>query len=100
MPYTKDELDTLPFYQEIARQDESKYIELIQKRTESGNIQDGILRDVNSKNILLFEKITPGQGSDGTSNPVNHTISWNQGYFEYEENDDIDKIIDREFTEF
>ena len=32
MPYTVDELDNLEFYQDILRRDESKYLEIIQKR--------------------------------------------------------------------
>ena len=99
MPYTVDELDNLEFYQEIIREDESKYLKTIQKRTESGNTDDGILRDKNSGNITLFENIVPGQGTDGTSYPINYTIIYQDGYFKYEETEDTNKIIDREFTE-
>ena len=98
MPYTVDELDNLEFYQEIIRKDESKYLKTIQKRTESGNTSDGILRESSGK-IVLFENIVPGQGTDGTSHVGNHTISYSHGYFEYEENEDLSKVIDREFTE-
>ena len=38
MPYSKDELDNLPFYQELITGDESKYLEMIEKRTESGTL--------------------------------------------------------------
>ena len=48
----------------------------------------------------MFENIVPGQGTDGTSHVGNHTISYSHGYFEYEENEDLSKVIDREFTEF
>jgi hypothetical protein len=48
----------------------------------------------------LFENIIPGQGSDGTSYPVNYTISYEDGYFKYEETEETNKIIKREFTEF
>ena len=99
MPYTVDELDNLEFYQDIVRRDEAKYLELIQKRTASGNIEDGILRGSSGK-IILFENIVPGQGTDGTSHKNNYTLTWARGYFEYEENEDLSKIIDREFTEF
>jgi hypothetical protein len=100
MPYSKDELANLPFYQGLITGDESKYLETIQRITEGGNIEDGILRDKTSKNILLFENIIPGQGSDGTSYPVNYTISYEDGYFKYEETEETNKIIKREFTEF
>ena len=100
MPYTKDELNNLPFYQSLANQDEAKYLEQIQKITESGDISDGILRDPQSKQIILFEKIIPGQGTDGTSHPENHSISYEDGYWLYEENEELNKIIKREFTEF
>ena len=52
-----------------------------------------------SGKIILFENIVPGQGTDGTSHVGNHTISYSDGYFEYEENEDLSKVIDREFTE-
>ena len=52
------------------------------------------------KIIDLFEKIIPGQGTDGTSHPENHTLSYEDGYWIYEENEELDKIIKREFTEF
>ena len=99
MPYTVDELDNLEFYQDIIRRDEAKYLELIQKRTVSGNTDDGILRNKKSNNIILFEKIIPGRGTDGGSYSINHSLSYSAGYFEYEENEDLSKVIDREFTE-
>ena len=104
MPYSKDELSNLPFYQEITSQDErrgdeSKYLEMIEKRTESGTLNDGILRDNDGGKIVLFDKIIPGQGTDGTSYPTNHTLSYTGGYFKYEENEETSKIIKREFTE-
>ena len=98
MPYTVDELENLEFYQDIIRRDEVKYLELIQKRTASGNTDDGILRESSGK-IILFENVVPGQGTDGSSYNINHFISYSDGYFEYEENEDLNKIIDREFTE-
>ena len=98
MPYTVDELDNLEFYQDIVRRDEAKYLKFIQKRTASGNTNDGILRGSSGK-IILFENIVPGQGTDGTSYKNNYTLIWARGYFKYEENEDLSKIIDREFTE-
>ena len=62
-------------------------------------MDDGILRDKSGK-IILFEKIIPGEGTDGTSNPENHTLPYHDGYFKYEETEDTKKIIKREFTEF
>ena len=100
MPYSKDELTNLPFYQGLANQDESKYLKIIQERTEGGDLSDGILRDPQSKKIILFEKIIPGQGTDGTSHPFNYLLSWTRGWFIYEENEELNNIIDREFTEF
>jgi len=101
MPYSKDELDNLPFYQELTSKDESRYLGMITKKTQSGMIDDGpILRDKKSRKIILFENIVPGQGTDGTSFPVNHKIQYQDGYFKYEENEETSKIIKREFTEF
>jgi len=100
MPYSTDELDNLPFYQALIRKDEAKYLELIDKRTDSGTVSNGVLRDPNSKNIILFEKIIDGQGTDGTSHTENHALSLTSGYFDYEDTEEeLNKIIKREFTE-
>ena len=102
MPYSTDELDNLPFYQALIRQDEAKYLELIDKRTDSGTVSNGVLRDPNSGNIILFEKIIDGQGTDGTSYTVGdlHTLNYTDGYFDYEDTEEeLNKIIKREFTE-
>jgi|TARA_B100001964_G_C14053925_1_gene518288 hypothetical protein len=99
MPYTETALQNLEFYQNMIREDEAKYLKLIQENIESGNTDDGILRD-NNGNIILFEKIISGQGTDGTSHTSNHTLTWELGYFMYEDDEEeINKIIDREFTE-
>ncbi len=100
MPYSKNELNDLPFYQDLITGDESEYLQKIQKRTEVGSVEDGILRDNVGGQIILFDKIIPGQGTDGTSHPVNHTLSYGGGYFKYEETEETSKIINREFTEF
>ena len=52
------------------------------------------------KKIILFEKIIPGQGTDGTSHTENHALSLTSGYFDYEDTEEeLNKIIKREFTE-
>tara|TARA_B100000214_G_C23963926_1_gene626733 strand:+ start:2290 stop:2589 length:300 start_codon:yes stop_codon:yes gene_type:complete len=99
MPYTKEELDNLEFYQKLARRDEQDYVVRINKATDEGDTTSGILRD-KSGNIVLFEKIIPGSGTDGTSHPFNYLLSWVRGWFIYEENEELNNIIDREFTEF
>jgi len=91
MPYSKDELNNLPFYLELTSQDERRYLEMITQRTETGVVEDGILRDEKSKKIILFENIVPNEGTDGASYPANHKIQYQDGYFKYEK---------REFTEF
>ena len=35
MPYTKNELDELPFYQELTTKDEASYLEMIDEKTEN-----------------------------------------------------------------
>ena len=102
MPYTKEELKNHQYYQEIERSDEIKYLQMIKNRIESGETSGGVLRDKNSRNILLFERIITGQGTDGTSYIVGdlHTIEYEDGYFDYEEGEGLNNIIDREFTEF
>jgi len=101
MPYTETALQNLEFYQDMIREDEAKYLKRIQEKTESGNVDDGILRD-NSGTIILFENIISGEGTDGTSYTVGglHTLIWELGYFMYEDDEEeLNKIIDREFTE-
>ena len=79
---------------------EKKYLEVIDKRTDSGTVSNGVLRDPQSGNIILFEKIIDGQGTDGTSHPENYTLSYEEGYFDYEDTEEeLNKIIKREFTE-
>jgi len=99
MPYTKNELENHEYYQMIAREDEFIYKQMIQDKTESGNISDGILRDRTTRNILLFDSIISGQGSDGTVYPHYHTLEYEDGYFDYEEGEEINSILDREFKE-
>ena len=99
MPYTETALQNLEFYQDMIREDEAKYLKRIQENIESGNVDDGILRD-NNGNIILFENIISGEGTDGNSYSSNHTLIWELGYFMYEDNEEeLNKIIDREFTE-
>ena len=100
MPYTETALQNLEFYQEMIREDEAKYLKLIQEKIESWD-GGGILRD-NSGTIILFENIISGEGTDGTSYSVGglHTLIWELGYFMYEDDEEeLNKIIDREFTE-
>ena len=105
MPYSTGELDNLPFYQALIRQDEAKYLEIIDKRTDSGTISRGVLRDPKSGNIILFEKMArppDGQGTDGTSYTIGelHTLNYTDVYFDYEDTEEeLNKIIKREFTE-
>jgi len=99
MPYSKDELQNLPFYQGLITKDESEYLKLIEKRSQSCSTDDGILRDKKSRNIILFENIVPGQGTDGQSHPENNTLSYQEGYWIYEDSEEINKIFAREFTE-
>ena len=88
------------FYNSLVTKDESKYLEDIQKSIDSQDISSGILRDKNSKTIILFENIIPGEGTDGLSYPQNHTLTVeNNGYFDYDKSDSIKKIIKSEFTE-
>ena len=106
MPYSTDELDNLPFYQKLTKQDEVRYWNIINEKTASGTIQNGTLRDKSGK-IILFEDVPIdvngeplGQGTDGTSHTENHTLSYEEGYFDYEDTEEeLNKIIKREFTE-
>ena len=98
MPYTETALQNLEFYQEMIREDEAKYLKLIQEKIEAWD-GGGILRD-NSGTIILFENIISGQGTDGNSYPSNYTLIWELGYFMYEDDEEeLNKIIKREFTE-
>jgi len=99
MPYTKDQLETHEYYQNIARQDEFAYNQMIEQKTQSGDTSGGVLRATSGGTILLFDSIVPGKGSDGTIYPHYHTIEYEDGYFDYEEGEEINQILDREFKE-
>ena len=58
MPYTETALQNLEFYQDMIREDEAKYLKRIQENIESGNVDDGILRD-NNGNIIKRTVICP-----------------------------------------
>ena len=55
MPYTETALQNLEFYQDMIREDEAKYLKLIQENIESGNTEGGILRDINSGTIFYLK---------------------------------------------
>ena len=97
MPYIESELTYNQHYQNIINRDEAGYKEfrdnIILKWT------SGPLRD-NGNTILLFEKIVEGEGSYGDSyEHESQKISLNLTYFVYDQSDEINNIIDREFSE-
>jgi|7_EtaG_2_1085326.scaffolds.fasta_scaffold00141_25 hypothetical protein len=67
MPYDSEALKTNEFYQNLVRKDEKKYVDLIRKKLLDGDINTGTLRDADTGNILLFETVVPGEGSNGLS---------------------------------
>ena len=97
MPYTESELEFNQFYQNIIKRDEVGYEEFRDEYI--SNWSSGPLRDENN-NILLFEKIVEGEGSYGDSyEHDSQTILRNSTYFIYDQSDEINNIIDREFSE-
>lgn len=99
MPLTKDELQINEFYQGIATRDELEYEEAIRVAQNSGNTDGGILRGALGQ-VMCFEKIIRGQGTNGESHPEFHLLTYDDLFFVYEENDELDSIIDRDFNEF
>ena len=98
---TKIEVKSASYVQSWYQKELSKIQFSIRKTLEwieSGNISDGILRDY-AGTILLFEAISFGEGS-GTSYPHNHQLPWTRGWFIYDDTEELNNIIDREFTEF
>ena len=97
MPYIESELEFNQYYQNIINRDEVGYKEIRDKHTSKWTV--GPLRDTNGI-ILLFEKIVDGEGSYGDSyEHENQKISANTTYFVYDQSDEINNIIDREFSE-
>ena len=97
MPYTESELEFNQFYQNIIKRDEVGYEEFRDEYI--SNWSSGPLRDENNT-ILLFEKIVEGEGSYGDSyEHESQKISLNSTYFVYDQSDEINNIIDREFSE-
>ncbi len=97
MPYIESELEFNQYYQSIINRDEVGYKEI--RDDIISRWTDGPLRDTNGI-ILLFEKIVEGEGSYGDSyENENQKISANSTYFVYDQSDEINNIIDREFSE-
>ena len=97
MPYTEQELEDLQFYQNFEQRDELGYIELRNKYI--NNWSTGVLRD-ESGTIILFEKLVEGEGSYGDSyEHESQQLSFESKYFVYDQSDEINNIIDREFSE-
>ena len=97
MPYTEAELVYNQFYQDVINRDEVGYKEFRDKHISMWS--SGPLRDTDST-ILLFEKIVEGEGSYGDSyEHESQKISSNSTYFVYDQSDEINNIIDREFSE-
>ena len=97
MPYIESELTYNQHYQSIIKRDEVGYKEI--RDDIISRWTGGPLRDTNGI-ILLFEKIVEGEGSYGDSyEHENQKISANSTYFVYDQSDEINNIIDREFSE-
>ena len=97
MPYTEQELENLQFYQNFEKRDEVKYE--ILKNEYISKWSNGVLRD-ESGTIILFEKLVEGEGSYGDSyNHQSQQLSFESKYFVYDQSDEINNIIDREFSE-
>jgi len=97
MPYIESELEFNQYYQSIINRDEVGYKEI--RDDIISRWTDGPLRDTNGI-IFLFEKIVDGEGSYGDSyEHENQKISANSTYFVYDQSDEINNIIDREFSE-
>jgi len=67
MPYDSEALKTNEFYQNLVREDEKKYVDLVRKKLLDGDTTTGTLRDPNTGNITLFETVVPGEGANGLS---------------------------------
>ena len=97
MPYIESELTYNQHYQSIIKRDEVGYKEIRAEHISEWDV--GPLRDDNGT-ILLFEKIVEGEGSYGDSyEHESQKISSNSTYFIYDQSDEINNIIDREFSE-
>ena len=97
MPYTESELEFNQFYQNIIKRDEAGYKEF--RDDIISRWGGGPLRNENNT-ILLFEKIVEDEGSYGDSyEHESQKISSNSTYFVYDQSDEINNIIDREFSE-
>ena len=99
MPYIESELEFNQYYQNIINRDEVGYKEIRDEYISNWSGGPGPLRDTNGI-ILLFEEIVVGEGSYGDSyEHENQKILANSTYFVYDQSDEINNIIDREFSE-
>ena len=101
MPYTKEELQELEFYQNLIAEDEQRYInnrQILEARFEaSGSADDGTqtIRDDNG-HILVYENVYNGQ-LDPPSEFNKMVADMNS---EHLKNDiSINELINREFRE-
>jgi hypothetical protein len=99
MPYIESELEFNQYYQNIINRDEVGYKEIRDEYISNWSGGPGPLRDTNGI-ILLFEEIVNGQGSFGDSyNHQSQKLQFEDKYFIYDQSDEINNIIDREFSE-
>ena len=100
MPYTKEELKELPFYQNLLNEDEQNYLSererLKQAALEQGEAYSGdqLVRD-ESGTIRIFENPYTGELYEDEAAQLYHSIIVDQ----LKDDDSINEILDREIRE-
>ena len=100
MPYSKEELKELPFYQNLVDGDEQSYLqnrEVIQRKIAiSGSAYDGSLLVRNQQGVIqLFENPYTGEIYDDETTTLFVTRKVDQ----LKDDDSINDVIDRNITE-
>ena len=100
MPYTKEELKELPFYQNLLNEDEQNYLSererLKQVQLEKGEAYSGdlLVRDEGGT-IRIFENPYTGELYEDEASQLYHSIVVDQ----LKDADSINEILDREIRE-
>lgn len=100
MPYTKEELQDLPFYQNLLNEDEQNYLtereRLKQTALEQGEAYPGdqLVRDEGGT-IRIFENPYTGELYEDEASQLYHSIVVDQ----LKDDDSINEILDRDIRE-
>tara|TARA_R100000234_G_C4868588_1_gene122306 strand:+ start:94 stop:417 length:324 start_codon:yes stop_codon:yes gene_type:complete len=105
MPYTQEELNKLPFYQNLIDKDEQYYLikkqKLVQESDALGAANDGsqLVRHKGDGSILLFEDPYENKLPEDPETKIIYNMSVKKLKINLEYGSVLDEVVDREFKE-